>query len=63
MHVRYVKAHGPYAVGDVRDAGHDEAAHLIAHGIVEPAGHPPAQRATVPPAPGKRTAAVRHGGG
>ena len=63
MQVRYVKAHGPYAVGDVREAGHDEAIQLLNHGIVEPAGGPEVRKAT-PPAPhGKRNAAVKHDGG
>lgn len=64
MHVRYVKAHGPYAVGDVREAGHDEAQHLLAHGIAEPAEGGPAVRKATPPAPqGKRTATAKHSGG
>jgi hypothetical protein len=60
MQVRYVKAHGPYAVGDVREAGHDEAIQLLAHGIVEPAGGPEVHKATTPAPQGKRTAAVKH---
>jgi hypothetical protein len=63
MQVRYVKAHGPYAVGDVRDAGHDEAIHLLEHGIAEPAGGPEVRKATPPVPHGKRNAASKHDGG
>ena len=64
MLVRYVVPFGPYAVGDVREAGHDEAQQLLTHGIVEVDGESPVVRKAVTPAPqGKRNAAIKHDGG
>ena len=64
MLVRYVVPFGPYAVGDVREAGHDEAQQLLTHGIVEVDGEAPVVRKAVQPAAqGKRHAAIKHDGG
>ena len=59
MRVRYVKAHGPYAVGDVRDASHEEASQLVAHGVVELEGGTEVRHATEKHSK-KRTATVTH---
>jgi hypothetical protein len=59
MRVRYVKAHGPYAVGDVREASHEEASQLMAHGVVELEGGHEVRHATEKH-PKKRTATVSH---
>ena len=64
MLIRYVIPFGPYAVGYVRGAGHDEAQQLLAHGVVEIDGAAPVVRKAVSPAPqGKRNAAIKHDGG
>lgn len=67
MRVRYLKPHGPYAAGDVREAGTDEAYGLFVHGIAEHAGVAAAAPASAKPVQtatakgtGRRTAAVRH---
>lgn len=60
MQIRYVKGHGPYAAGETREAGTDEALYLLAHGIVEPAGVAEVRKATAPPPSGKRTAATKN---
>lgn len=68
MRVRYLKGYGPYAAGDVREAGTDEAYILLAHGIAEPVGGAsaaePARAEAVHTATakgaGRRTAAVRN---
>ena len=63
MLIRYVIPFGPYAVGDVRDAGHDEAQQLLAHGVVEIDGAPVVRKAVAPAPQGKRNAAIKHDGG